>query len=118
MVHGSACVSNRRAFRPVHGMEGIREVQAESWRQPRNVNIMYLLTGDGDAGDNYSVGLLKSTDAGATWAPTGLSIAMGTSTLASRVLINPNNTSVILVATSSGVYRSMDAGVTFTRTLT
>lgn len=85
---------------------------------PTNTNIMYLLTGDGDAGDNYSVGLLKSTDAGATWNTTGLSFAMGTTTFANRVLINPNNTSIILVATSSGVYRSTDAAATFTRTLT
>ncbi|MFM7767169.1 MAG: WD40/YVTN/BNR-like repeat-containing protein, partial [Bacteroidota bacterium] len=40
---------------------------------PNNPNIMYLATGDGDAGDTYSVGILKSTDAGATWNTTGLS---------------------------------------------
>src|ERR1051326_2067382 len=40
---------------------------------PTNSQIMYLATGDGDAGDTYSVGLLKSTDGGVTWNPTGLS---------------------------------------------
>lgn len=39
---------------------------------PVNPDVMYLATGDGDAGDTYTVGLLKSTDAGATWNPTGL----------------------------------------------
>ena len=33
---------------------------------PTNTNIMYLATGDRDAGDTYSVGLLKSTDGGNT----------------------------------------------------
>src|SRR3989338_9013321 len=33
---------------------------------PGNTQIMYLATGDGDAGDCYSIGILKSTDGGAT----------------------------------------------------
>jgi PKD repeat protein len=85
---------------------------------PNNTNIMYLATGDGDAGDNYSVGVLKSTDGGATWNTTGLSIAIGTSTLMSRVMISPSNSNVVMVASSAGIYRSTDAGATFTRVLT
>jgi PKD repeat protein len=82
---------------------------------PMNNNIMYLATGDGDAGDNSTVGLLKSTDAAATWNKTGLTFAMGVGRMMSKVLINPNNTSILLVATSNGIYRSTDAGVTFTQ---
>ena len=37
---------------------------------PTNVNIMYLASGDGDAGDTYSLGVLKSTDGGLTWNTT------------------------------------------------
>lgn len=81
---------------------------------PTNNNIMYLATGDGDAGDNSTVGLLKSTDGATTWNKTGLTFAMGVGRMMSRVLINPNNTNIILVATSNGIYRSTDAGVTFT----
>lgn len=81
---------------------------------PVNTQIMYLATGDGDAGDNYSVGLLKSTDGGQTWNPTGLSFNASQTRMMSKVLIDPSNTSTILVATSSGIYRSSDAAATFT----
>ena len=39
---------------------------------PDNPSIMYIATGDGDAGDTYSVGVLKSTNGGVTWSTTGL----------------------------------------------
>ena len=82
---------------------------------PTNTNIMYLATGDGDASDNYSVGILKSTDAGNTWNTTGLSYSMGNMKMMSKILLNPNNTNILIVATSAGVYRSTDAGVNFTQ---
>jgi PKD repeat protein len=84
---------------------------------PVNTDIMYLATGDGDAGDNYTVGLLKSVDGGNTWAPTGLSFSAGNTQMMSKVLINPNNTDVVLVASSSGIWRSSNAGSTFTKVL-
>ena len=37
-----------------------------------NPNIMYIATGDDDAGDSYSVGVWKSIDGGLNWNPTGL----------------------------------------------
>ena len=83
---------------------------------PTNTNIMYLATGDGNAGDTYSVGVLKSIDGGATWQPTGLSYYMANYRQISKILIDPTNTNTILVATSAGVYRSTDAASTFTLT--
>ena len=82
---------------------------------PTNSNIMYLATGDGDGGDTYSVGILKTTDGGQTWNTTGLSFYMANFRQISKILINPANTNVILAATSAGVYRSDDGGVTFTK---
>ncbi|MBA3705703.1 MAG: exo-alpha-sialidase, partial [Bacteroidetes bacterium] len=81
---------------------------------PVNTNIMYLATGDGDASDTYSVGLLKSTDGGNTWKTTGYSSTISQTRSMSRVLINPASTNVILLGTSSGIFRSTDAGATFT----
>jgi len=80
---------------------------------PTNASIMYMATGDGDAGDNYSVGLLKSTDGAATWNTTGLTLSPGNYRMLSKVLVDPSNGNNILVATSGGIYRSTDAGVTF-----
>jgi len=82
---------------------------------PTNTDIMYLATGDGDAGDTYTVGLLKTTDNGTTWNTTGLSFFTANYRQMSKVLVNPDNTNIILVATSSGVYRSDDAAATFTQ---
>lgn len=81
---------------------------------PTNSQVMYLATGDGDGSDTYSVGLLKTTDGGATWAPTGLSYFTANTRTISKILIDPTNTATLLVATSGGIYRSTDAGVTFT----
>lgn len=81
---------------------------------PTNVNTMYLATGDGDAGDTYTVGILKTTDGGQNWNTTGLSFYMANTRQISRVLIDPTNTNTILVASSAGIFRSTDAGVTFT----
>ena len=84
---------------------------------PNNVNVMYLATGDGDGGDTYTIGILKSTDGGTTWSPTGLSFYMANTRQISRILIDPSNTSTLLVASSAGIYRSTDAGATFSLVL-
>jgi PKD repeat protein len=82
---------------------------------PSNGNIMYLATGDGEAQDTYSIGVYKSTDQGATWAITGLSWAVTNGRSISRLLINPVNPNTIHAATSNGVYRTLNAGTTWTQ---
>lgn len=83
---------------------------------PANSNTVYIVTGDKDAGDTYSIGVLKSTDGGATWNTTGLSFA-NTSTRASDIFIHPTNSNILWVATSVGVYKTSDAGATWTQVL-
>lgn len=80
---------------------------------PTNVNIMYLATGDIDAGDTYSTGILKSTDGGLTWNPTGLSWPVSNGRRIGRLLINPSNPNILLAATSMGIYRTTNAGATW-----
>jgi len=80
-----------------------------------NPNIMYIATGDADGWDTPSIGLFKSTDGGATWNTTGLTYTSPNKQL-SRVLIHPTNSNIILVSGTDGVYRSTDAGATFTLT--
>ena len=81
---------------------------------PINPQIMYLGTGDRDANDTYSVGILKSTDGGQTWNPTGLLWTITLNRTVSKILIDPTNTNVIIAATSFGIYRSLDAGNNWT----
>ncbi|MDQ1266342.1 MAG: hypothetical protein QG635_1494, partial [Bacteroidota bacterium] len=78
---------------------------------PNNSNIMYIATGDGDAGDTYSIGLLKSTDGGQTWNTTGLTSNTYQNILISRVLIHPTNSNIILACGNLGIYKSSDAGI-------
>ncbi len=82
-------------------------------------NIIYITTGDDDAGDSFSIGVYKSLDAGATWAETGLGPATvtdwGNGRLMSDITIDPTNSNIIWVATSFGLHKSIDAGLTWDR---
>ncbi len=80
---------------------------------PSNHNIMYLATGDGDAGDTYSTGVLKSTDGGLTWVATGLAYTVNQGRLIRKLAINPNNPQIIYAATNAGVYRTANGGTTW-----
>jgi len=94
-------------------MMGISDIAID----PVNPNIMYLATGDGDGGDNYSIGVLKSVDGGNTWNVTGFCFPVTQSMQMNRLIINPTNTNILFIAASLGIYRSLDAGVTWVRTL-
>ena len=80
---------------------------------PGNVNIMYLASGDGDAGDTYSLGVLKSIDGGLTWNATGLSWVVSQGRTIRKLLIDPSNTQIIHAATSNGMYSTTDGGATW-----
>lgn len=81
---------------------------------PLHPDTMYLATGDRDAADTYSFGLLKSTDGGLTWSPTGLSFNVNQNYRIGRVVVDPDSTNIVMVATNGGVYRSTNYGTTFT----
>lgn len=85
---------------------------------PTNSNILYIATGDGDAGDTYSLGVLKSTDGGATWSSTGLNWNVTQTRRISRLIMHPSNSNILIAATSNGMYRTTDGGATWTQTLT
>ena len=78
-----------------------------------NSNTIYISTGDCDASNTYSVGVLKSTNGGLSWNTTGLTFT-NTSTYSGDILINPTDSNMLWVATSLGIYRTIDAGVNWT----
>ncbi|MFK7032595.1 T9SS type A sorting domain-containing protein [Flavobacterium oreochromis] len=79
---------------------------------PNNTNILYAMTGDADGRDMPFGGLYKSNDGGETWRKIGgLDVRYGRS-----ILVNPNNSNVVIVGTDLGIYRSEDGGLTFRQT--
>lgn len=81
---------------------------------PQNPNTIYICTGDRDASDTYSMGVFKSTDGGNTWDTTGLQFGFTSAVQTTALLINPVDTNIITVAATGGIYKSYNAGVTWT----
>lgn len=91
------------------GSCGISDIAVD----PINTNIIYVATGDKDAGDTHSTGVLKSTDGGQTWTQTGLLWQTSQQRRIYRLLINPINPNTLIIASNVGAYRSLDAGNTW-----
>lgn len=89
---------------------------------PGNKNIMYIATGDYDGGGNHfnatgdgdtkSLGVMKSDDEGVTWKKTGLTFDIGKDMeyQVSRLIMNPDSSSILFAATSCGIYKLLNGG--------
>ena len=87
-------------------------------------NVIYVGTGEADMRSDisYGAGMYKSIDAGKSWSYIGL----GDTRQIGRVLIDPKNPDIVLVAalghgfgpnSERGVYRTTDGGKSWTRVL-
>ena len=85
---------------------------------PIHPDTLFAATGDADAGDTWSIGILISTDGGLTWNPTGLSTNVTDNFSFRKLAINPDNPSILIAASNKGMYRTTDAGATWTATMT
>jgi photosystem II stability/assembly factor-like uncharacterized protein len=95
---------------------------------PQNHLTVYVGTGElNNSGDSYyGAGILKSTDGGSTWTniPGSFAGGSGGGARIGGIAVQPGHSSVLLAAVgccgigSWGVYRSADAGLTWTQTLT
>jgi len=79
---------------------------------PNNSSILYIATGDSDGKNTYSTGIMKSIDGGINWNDTGLDLLSSFSTI-NNLLIDPEDSQILYAGTSFGLYKSTDAGVTF-----
>jgi len=77
---------------------------------PNNASVLYL--GLGDAFDGTGIGLVKSTNGADSWSDP---IVLGDATEIQDIQVSPANSNIVLVATNKGLYRSSDAGVTYTK---
>jgi photosystem II stability/assembly factor-like uncharacterized protein len=91
---------------------------------PSDPKVLYVGTGEADMRSDIAqgVGLFRSTDAGRSWQPIGLA----DSQQIGRILVDPGNPEVLLVAALGhpyganemrGVFRSTDGGNSWRRTL-
>lgn len=81
---------------------------------PKNPNVIYAGTGEGFFNSDAlpGIGIFRSTDAGLTWT------LLDTTTTSdfqyvNKIIISPNNSQRIYVATRKGIWRSFDAGASW-----
>ena len=87
---------------------------------PTNPQTMYIATGDKygiyfqyEVWGHYSAGVLKSTDGGATWNPTGMNYVLSNGALIQRMILDANNTTVLFAATNQGIFQTTNGGTSW-----
>ena len=83
-----------------------------------NPDIIYIGTGDKDASDTYSIGILKSYDGGQTWEITGLDWTIYQNRTIAKLLIHPEDPDILFAATTYGLMKTVDGGDNWYRTQT
>ena len=73
-----------------------------------NPNTLYL--GLGDPFDGTGIGLVKSTDGGASWSSP---VFLGNATIINHVFVVPGASNIVLASTNAGLFRSTDSGATY-----
>ncbi|HLF63132.1 MAG TPA: hypothetical protein VI603_05255 [Saprospiraceae bacterium] len=81
---------------------------------PDNANIIYILTGDGDGGDTYTVGVLKTTNGGTTWNTTGLVFDPTNLDRGYKLAMKPGDNNTLFAVTTDGIYRTENSGTDWT----
>ncbi len=75
---------------------------------PNNTNNMWVGTGDNDAGDTYSSGILKTTNGGATWVATAFAVSPSNHYRVKRLLASPANVNTQIAFCNGVTYRTTD----------
>lgn len=112
-----------RTWTPIFDQEPIASIGAITVA-PSDPRVIYVGSGEADMRSDISFGdgMYKSTDGGATWKHIGLS----DSQQIGRVIVDPHNPNIVLVAALGhaygsnemrGVYRTTDGGATWTKVL-
>ncbi|HSC55135.1 MAG TPA: fibronectin type III domain-containing protein [Phnomibacter sp.] len=73
---------------------------------PTNTQVVY-------AGSSANT-IIKSTDGGATWT----AINSGMTGIIRKIVVQPSNTALLMVAAANGIWRSVNGGTSWTRTYT
>ncbi len=82
---------------------------------PGHPDTIFIATGDRDAGELYSVGILRSNNGGTTWEETGLSFSREEKLSVNRLVIRPDQPDTMIAATSDGLYLITGGGMNTTK---
>ncbi len=85
---------------------------------PQNPKVMYLGTGDANYDWNYyrgGMGVWKTLNGGNTWFQSSYGIG---NKLVSYILMTPGDSTTLIAACSDGIYKSTDAGASWTKKTT
>ncbi len=82
---------------------------------PGHPDTIFIATGDRDAGELYSVGILRSNDGGVTWNETGLTYTQEEKKKVNRLVIRPDQPDTMIAATSNGLYLITGDGMDIAR---
>ncbi|MDP7435202.1 MAG: hypothetical protein QF427_03135, partial [Flavobacteriales bacterium] len=83
------------------------------WIDPEDADHLWLATGDGNGGDTYSIGVLETTNGGATWEPLELSFEVEQGRTIYAIRPHPSKSDTVFVGTDLGLFRTLNAGMTF-----
>ncbi|MBZ0243376.1 MAG: hypothetical protein K8F24_09200, partial [Bacteroidales bacterium] len=78
-----------------------------------NADQILIGTGDRDAADAPGLGVWRSDDGGQSWNPSN--DGMGNATVG-RLIQHPDNSDIILAATSNGIFKSENMGISWAQT--
>ncbi len=117
-----------KSWAPLSDFNGVLGVSSIAVN-PNYPDSIYIATGDGEKGslfgltggpqgDNKSIGILLSSDGGLSWKATGMNWNIFDTKLISKLLMNPNNSKHLVCAASDGVYVTIDAGLSWSKTQT
>lgn len=81
--------------------------------EPDNPEHIFILTGDGDGMNTWSIGVLETWDAGNTWNSTGLTWGVTDGIRGYKLVMHPTNHNILLAATNIGILRTTDGGATW-----
>ena len=120
------CCTDLTTWTPMwDGKNAVSQAVGAIKLHPTNPDIVYVGTGDpnGNGGDQFGEGIMKTTNRGATWQQLGADVftpyAVGTpdaeSQNVSAIEIDPRRPNTVIVGTLNGFFMSYDAGVTWTK---
>lgn len=78
-------------------------------------DTLYISLGGKSGWWEWGLGIYKSTDGGATWAPSGLNYALSDNWVIYALEISPDNPQMLLAATNKGLWKTADGGANWTK---